>query len=165
MTSDDTHRFPNSAEDVAYERTTISSGRWTVVAMFAFGLLAVAVMWVYAVWHTAPYRPLQRALAEEFAGSTPKVEGGQRKIHEGSPKTLRIVMRVEFDPELDQQLGDNFATRVVGFAAKHHEVNQYELIELHFFQPQPEKRISQRTIEFPVAELPAAKVSGIEASQ
>src|SRR3990172_5506244 len=57
------------------------SGRWVVIAMFAFAALVVGSMWVYIDRHTAPFRPLRQALAREFENSAPNVEGGQTKMH------------------------------------------------------------------------------------
>jgi len=122
-----------------------------VIGIFVFGLIAVGILWFYATHHRTPFEPLQRAIAEEFPDSAPKVEGGQRKIHRQTPKILRIVMRLEFDPVTDDARAVQFADRVVAFASRHHDISQYELIELHVFQLNPEEKISKRSFEFDVA--------------
>ena len=129
------------------------SGRWVVVGMFAFGLAAAGILWIYSVRHAAPFLPLQRALAQEFDNSAPKVEGGQRKIHKQTPKVLRIVMKVGFDPTDESERAKSFANRVTTFIHKHHDLNGYELLEIHLFWPEPEKEIKQWAIEQKVAEL------------
>ena len=50
-------------------------GKWVVVGMFSFAIIAVLVMWVYWSLHTAPFRPLQEALGREFPYSRPLVQG------------------------------------------------------------------------------------------
>jgi hypothetical protein len=121
--------------------------------MFAFGLTTVGMLWLYSVRHAAPFLPLQRALAQEFENSAPKVEGGQRKIHKQTPKVLRIVMKVGFDPTDEPERAKSFANRVTMFVHKHHDLSEYELLEIHLFWPEPEKEIKQWTIEQKVAEL------------
>ena len=80
------------------KQTTEISGKWIVTGMFSFAVATISVLWFYTVSNRAPFRPLERALKEEFVDSAPKVEGGQRKIHENSSKILRIIMKVTFDP-------------------------------------------------------------------
>jgi hypothetical protein len=135
------------------KQTTELSGKWIVTGMFSFAVTIISVLWFYTVSHRAPFRPLQRALAEEFANSAPKVEGGQRKIHENSSKILRIIMKVSFDPTLERDQAEQFADRVSAFARKHHEISRYEILKIHFFKPEPEKKILQWETERNVSDL------------
>ncbi len=82
------------------------SGRAMVLGMLAFGTLTTAAMWVYWTLHVGPFRPLQDAIAAAFPHSSPRVDGGQRKMHKGTPKILRIVMRVDFDPVVETSRGE-----------------------------------------------------------
>lgn len=66
--------------------------------MFALGILATSALWMYWTKHLEPFMPLQVALNEQFEGASARVEGGQRKLHKGTPSVLSIRMRVAFDP-------------------------------------------------------------------
>ncbi|MEX2287122.1 MAG: hypothetical protein WD648_08540 [Planctomycetaceae bacterium] len=129
------------------------SGRWVVIAMFAFAALVVGSMWVYIDRHTAPFRPLRQALAREFEKSAPNVEGGQTKMNEGTPKTLRIVMRVQFNPNTQPAEATRFAHRIAEFSRLHHDVTQYDVIEIHLYHPEPEQQIQEWSIALKVSEL------------
>lgn len=121
------------------------SGRSVVLAMFLFGLAATATLWAYWHYHTAPFRPLQEAIAAEFAESVPKVDGGQRKMHERTPRLLRIIMRVDFDPT-DDGRARQVADRVLELVRKHQDISTYETLELHLYQGVPEEEIRERTL-------------------
>ena len=142
----------NSDEEVAVGQ----SGRWVVIAMIIFALILVGVMWLYLDRHTRPFRPLRQALAREFEDSAPKVEGGQTKIEKGTPKTLRIIMRVPFNPNKEPEKANEFAHRVAKFAESHHDLGQYDVVEIHLFYPDPERQIEEWSVEIDPAELTAA---------
>jgi hypothetical protein len=135
------------------KQTTEISGKWIVTGMFSFAVTIISVLWIYTVSHRAPFRPLQRALAQEFEGSVPKVEGGQRKIHKSSSKILRIVMKVTFDPSAEREEAERFAERVIAFSRKHHDISRYDILEIHFFKLDPEKKILQWETERNVTDL------------
>ena len=135
------------------KQTTEISGKWIVTGMFTFAVAVIFVLWFYTVSHRVPFRPLERALAEEFEDSVPKVEGGQRKIHQNSSKILRIIMKVTFDPTVEREQAERFAKNVIAFARNHHDISQYEILEIHFFKPEPEKKILQWETERKVADL------------
>jgi len=122
------------------------SGRMLVVCMFVFGALSVSVLYVYSVLNAGPFLELQRALAEEFKDSKPKVEGGRHRMNRGEPKVLRIIMQVDFDPESDEQAAEEFADRVTNFSRTQHDLTQYDQVEMHFVFPVPEKRYKTRKI-------------------
>lgn len=129
------------------------SGRWAVVVMFAFAITATVTLYVYWKLHVGPFLPLQRALNAEFPKSRPLVEGGQRKKHKNTPKILRITMKTEFDPEKDDSEAQAHAERVIRCAKANFDLSPYEVLELHFFFPEPEKRIHEWTAERKIAEL------------
>jgi hypothetical protein len=114
-----------------------------VFTIFAFAVVVISAMWVYLDRHTAPFRPLRRALATEFQDSAPKVEGGQERMSKNTPVTLRIIMRVEFNPNKDPVQAKEFATRVFNFSREHHDLSKYEVVEVHFFFLDPEKQIEE----------------------
>lgn len=127
------------------------SGRAVVVVMFLFGIAATSILFFYWEAHTAPFRALQTELAETFTGSKPRVDGGQRKSHKGTPKTLRVVMQVEFDPDADERTAEAFADEVMLVAARH-GLTKYEVLEIHLYWPEPEARIHERTLTRAIAE-------------
>lgn len=138
------------------ERTTRNAGRWVVLGMFLFAAALTATDWIYWKYHVGPFLPLQQKLAGEYPGSRPHVEGGQRRIHKETPKILRITMKVDFDPttEAGKPRAGNFARRVAAFVAgAYPELADYELLELHFYWPEPEKEIKQAAIRYEVAAL------------
>lgn len=135
-----------SATDSADPRI---SGKKVVVAMFAMGIISTSLLWFYWDLHLQPFMPLQEALAAKFEKSSPRVDGGQRKSHKGTPRVLRVVMRVPFDPngsseETQSILEERLAT-TQELATKYSAIEEYDLLEIHLFQEEKEKSISQKT--------------------
>ena len=136
----------------SWHRPSTISGRVVVVGIFVFGIVVTGTLYVYWDLHTAPFRPLQEALAREFKDSHPLVQGGQRRIRKNTPLMLRVVLRVDFDP--NQQPGaDAIVKRVVKLAREHHDLAVYDILEIHLAWLHPEKRTVQRKIVKNVAEL------------
>lgn len=125
-------------------------GQWVVLAMLAFGMTLTAILWFYWDQHTAPFRELQDALAREFPESKPRVEGGQRKMHKGDPRILRIVLKVDFNPQADESQAQNVADRAVQLAREHHDLSRYDQIEIHLYWPEPEQEIVEWEVSRPV---------------
>lgn len=129
-------------EDLPSDRVATNdsriSGRVLVVAMFLFGIAATATMWIYWNLHLTPFMPLQKALAAEFEDSSPRVSGGQRKISRNTPKIMRVVMRMPFDPTTDSEeirlRVDSVVQRIRELAAEHAQLGDYEILEVHLFQ-------------------------------
>lgn len=122
------------------------SGRAVVAGMFLFGAGLVGLMYVYWDFYTRPFRPLQYAIAAEMPGSLPRVIGGQHKSHlAGSPKVLRVVIRVEFNPEDETSAGerDRLAARLAELTAQHLDVSQYDQLEIHLVHRVPEGKTQQ----------------------
>ncbi|HEV7999624.1 MAG TPA: hypothetical protein VGP63_07080 [Planctomycetaceae bacterium] len=120
------------------------SGRGMVLAMLAFGVLTTTSMWVYWTLHTGPFRPFQDAIAAAFPHSSPRVDGGQRKMHKGTPRILRVVMRVDFDPTTDAARGEQVVDSVEQIAGQYLDLSTYEDLELFLFQGVPEKDVRQQ---------------------
>lgn len=140
-------------ETDAHEPGTIS-GRWVVLGMFGFAITATVVLYAYWHYHRAPFLPLQKALAEEFPDSAPKVEGGRRKSHKGTPRVLRIIMRADFDPSnADDGRAEAFAERVIEFVRSVQDVSGFDVVQLHLYQLNPEETIREATLETPAASL------------
>lgn len=127
-------------------------GQWVVLVMLAFGMTLTAILWLYWDRHTAPFRDLQDALAREFPRSKPRVEGGQRKMHKGDPRILRIVLKVEFNPQAKESEAEAVADRAVELARQHHDLTRYDEIEIHLYWPEPEREIVEWEITRPVPE-------------
>ena len=114
------------------------SGRKVVVAMFGFGIIVVGAMWLYWELYQRPFRDLQYAIAAEFENSSPQVIGGRLKSDEQNPQTLRIIIRVPFDPISQDQKSQQHAHRLVELAQEHHDLSTYDVLEVHLRQPMPE---------------------------
>jgi hypothetical protein len=125
------------------------SGRWVVLAMFAFGISATALLWLYWELHTQPFRALQQAIVHEFPGSNPRVQGGQKKMHKHTPRVLQIVMRVDFDPVAGEAESNQVAERIAELARRNHDVATYDVIEIGLFLLRAEEDPRMRTIRFP----------------
>ncbi len=115
--------------------------------MFAFGLLATGGLFAYWHFHTAPYQELQAALAKEFPGCRPRVEGGRHKQHKDTPRILRMVLKVDFRPDVETQKSEQMADRVLELADKYHGLAEYDIAEVHLYWPEEEKQIHQHHIE------------------
>lgn len=122
------------------------SGKWLVLGMFAFGILATSILWVYWKLHVMPFMPLQMALAEKYEDSSPRVEGGQSKIHAGTPRILRIVMRSEFDPVSEADRAEVRFDQVLEIVRENLDLEEYEQVHLHLYFEQPEQELVQETL-------------------
>lgn len=119
-------------------------GRWVVLAMFGFGIVATGGIWIYWKLHLAPFLPLQKALAAEFPKSSPRVDGGWRKgnFKVGRP-TLRLVLRVPYAPlERDVRVPATIE-RVTALAREHLDLTRYETLEIYLVHYVPEKAPQQ----------------------
>jgi hypothetical protein len=122
-------------------------GWWVVLGMFALGLIATAVIFLYWDLHTRPFRPLTEAIGREYRHSLPKVEGGR---HKGSANTLRVAMRVPFVPTESSPDSQRVVNRVVELARAHADLAKFEVLEVHLIQVAPEQMAVQQTFELPV---------------
>jgi hypothetical protein len=137
-------------------------GRWIVIGMLLFGVALTATDWVYWKLHVAPFLPLQKLLAENYDGSRPRVEGGQRKMHKGTPKILRVTMKLKFDPAAKdgKRRVDEFSRELAAFVARNYpELADYEILELNLYWPKPETELKPLEVqrEFPVKTLLPAR--------
>jgi hypothetical protein len=152
------HPSPTSATTPA---TSNRRGRWVVIAMLLFGVALTATDWIYWKLHIAPFLPLQKLLAEKYEGCRPRVEGGQHKMHKGTPKILRVTMKIKFDPSAQdgKRRVDQYSREVAGFIRQNYpELRDYEILEMNFYWPKPETERKPLEVqrEFRVAELLAA---------
>jgi hypothetical protein len=126
------------------------SGRWVVLGVLAFGILATGTLWVYSKLELAPFLPLRRALYAEFPKSKPRVEGGRPKR---LPPVLRIVMQVDFSPSERDERVEKIVGRVVALAKEHVDLDEFENFELHIVHYAPEKNPERITIARKIREM------------
>jgi hypothetical protein len=130
----------------------VRSGTWLVAAMVGFGLLLTAGLYTYWTLYTAPFRPIMESLAAKYPGSAPRVDGGKPRLDQAGERTLRIVMKSEFDPESSPQ-AEAFAHGVAEFVAATNDLSRFEAVEVHLFHGEPEDHLSQRSMRWSVAQL------------
>lgn len=118
--------------------------------MFAFAMTATGLLYLYWKLHIAPFLPLQKAIAASFKGSRPRVEGGQRKIHKNTPRILRVTMKIDFDPKKDEPQAIAFANRVIRFVREREDLSNWDVLEVHFYWPEPEKKLHEWKYEWQV---------------
>jgi hypothetical protein len=96
-----------------------------------------------------PFMPLQEVLEKEFPKSSPRVDGGRRKTHKGTPMILRIVMRVPFDPtSSDADVQTQIEQRIIRtqeLAVLYAELDKYEQLDIHMYNEPKEKILLQKT--------------------
>jgi hypothetical protein len=126
------------------------SGRWVVIALLSFGVLATGTLWVYSKMQLAPFVPLLKALDTEFPESKARVEGGR---HRREPPKLRVVMQVEFTPTETDERVQKILARVVALAKANLDLTQYENFELHIVHYIPEKNPERILIERKISDL------------
>jgi len=138
------------------------SGSKLVAAMFAMAITATSILWFYWDLHLQPFMPLQEAIASEYEKSSPRVDGGQRKSHKGTPRVRRVVIRVPFDPNSDdgdvQSEVEGRISRIRELAAKYASIEDYELLDVHMFQENKEKVISQKTFEKDISDTAVPRI-------
>jgi hypothetical protein len=126
------------------------SGRKVVAAMLALGVGITGLLFLYWNLHLMPFMPLQKAIVQEFKNSSPRVEGGRRKMHQQTPMMLRVVMRVAFDPtaEDDKTIAElsRHMDRIRELASQQVPISEYELLEVNFYFPVREKEIHEKQI-------------------
>ena len=89
--------------------------------------------------------------------------GGREKSHRtDSPATLRIIVRVEFDPNADAPKSEAMAERLVALAKAHHDVTQYDRVEVHLEQRVPEAATRHWSESRPVGEWRESPVTKVQ---
>lgn len=124
------------------------SGRWLILGMFGFAVAVVSTLYLYWSFHRGPFLELQQAIAAEWPDCRPLVEGGQRKIHRDTPRILRVVMEVPFNPNDEDRRDstDLIVDRLLELADAHHGLETYELFEVILFLQEREKELHEHEI-------------------
>ncbi|MDA1163455.1 MAG: hypothetical protein O3B13_10160 [Planctomycetota bacterium] len=137
----------------ARNRSGAVSGPVVVVVMVAFGAIATGALWVYWYYHSAPFIPLQRAISAEFPRSSPRVDGGRRRMHKGTPSEIWIIMRVEFDVESDEVASAAAVQRVKELAHEHLTPGDYDLLHVRLYRGDPEQFLHKRDVDIPLGDV------------
>ena len=83
---------PPAESDITSPDDGTISGRYVVISMFALAFVLIGALYTYWNLHLMPFMPLQEALAAKFEESSPRVDGGRRKMHKGTPNILRVAV-------------------------------------------------------------------------
>lgn len=142
----------SNVENQSYHPPAVR-GVWAAVGILVLGLVFTGVLWWYTDMHAGPFRELRDAIHTEFPGSSPQVEGGQRKIHKGTPKILRITLRVEKDPRSNDDLVSRAMERLVVLADRYHGLRKYDQLDVYFVWFRPERPAISRHEQRDVMDL------------
>ena len=96
------------------------SGVGVASGLLLLGVVFTLALWLYTEVHTGPFRDLRDAIHSEFPRSVPLVEGGQKKMHKGTPRILRITLQVHSAPREDDKLVTGMSDRLVSLSEEHH---------------------------------------------
>ncbi len=132
------------------------SGRVVVASMFFMGICATTFLYTYWTFHLMPFMPLQEAIVQEFPGSAPRVDGGRKKLHKGTPNVLRIVLKSEVDPTSekpeDLEFLKNLRERIAKLSWEKVPLPDLDEIELHVYKLVKEEEILECSWKRPWAE-------------
>lgn len=123
------------------------SGKRLVLGLFVFGACCTAGMGLYWKLHLEPFYALQRALADEFPKSSPRVDGGRQK---NSPMLLRVSIQVKFPPREDDPRVEPIFQRMQELARQHTDLSRYAMLELYIVYRPPERPTEQLKREIPL---------------
>ena len=130
--------------EIATDESPRISGVWVASGLLLLGVLFTLALWLYTEVHTGPYRGLRDAIHSEFPRSVPQVEGGQKKMHKGTPRILRITLQVHSDPREDDQLVTGMIDRLVSLSEQHHGLGDYDLLDVYLVWFRPEQKAVSR---------------------
>jgi hypothetical protein len=145
------------------------SGTKLIIGLFLFATILSSGLWIYWYLHTRPFQSLQLAIHQAFPKSYPQVQGGQRRMHQQTPRVLRITLRVDFDPNPDLQTStadertdadrrvEALVDQLAQLARQHVDLDAYDLLEVHLFQRRPEHKSQTRTVVRELRALPSRK--------
>ncbi|MBD3674881.1 MAG: hypothetical protein HUJ26_15295 [Planctomycetaceae bacterium] len=126
------------------------SGKVVILGMFAFAACMTAFMWFYWKLNLAPFLPLQQAIVanEELEESRPVVEGGRRKGQADAPNTLRVTMKVDYDPNENPARIDELEQTILELAKKSlPQFQEYDQLELNVYWPKQETELAPISVQ------------------
>lgn len=149
--------------ETRHSRRAAVSGSAVVALMFAFGAVATGILWTYWYYHSAPFMPLEAAIGNEFRGSAPRVDGGQRRMHKGTPTQLWITMRVFFEVENDEAQVRSTVNRVIELAEQKLDLKNFQFVTVRLFRGELEKYLHKQDVEFEIVNGRAVPASATAA--
>ncbi len=126
------------------------SGKLVVVGMFAFAAVMTGLMWFYWKMNLAPFLPLQQVIVatEEFSESRPVVEGGRAKGQDNAPNTLRVTMKVDYDPIENEDRVIAIEQKVLELAKTSlPQFEEYDQLEFNLYWPKQETELKPIAIQ------------------
>lgn len=126
------------------------SGKLVVLGMFAFAALMTGFMWFYWKMNLAPFLPLQQAIiaTEELAESRPVVEGGRAKGQENAPNTLRVTMKIDYDPVENEDRVIAIEQKVLELAESSlPQFEEFDQLEFNLYWPKQETELKPITVQ------------------
>ena len=125
------------------------SGRWLVIGMFAMGITATGLLYAYSTLHLGPFKPLQEAIVKEFPSSSPRVDGGKKRMQLDTPTILRILMKSEIDPLSEHEESVRKMTamrnRIAELVRENVTLPDLAILELHVYKLLQEDQILKRS--------------------
>lgn len=125
------------------------TGPRVVASMFAMGICATAFLYGYWTLHLMPFMPLQEAIVAEFPGSSPRVDGGKKRMHKDTPTILRIVMKSQINPNGTDADSVNamlaLRKRIAELVGEKVSFPGMDFIDLHVYQLLQEKEIREKS--------------------
>jgi hypothetical protein len=142
-----------NTEGIVPDESPRISGVWVAGGLLLLGAAFTLVLWLYTEVHTGPFRDLRDAIHSEFPRSVPQVEGGQKKMHKGTPRILRITLQVHSDPREDDQLVTGMIDRLVSLSEEHHGLGGYDVLDVYLVWFRPEQKAVSRHEQREVRQL------------
>ena len=113
------------------------------------GITATGLLYAYSTLHLGPFKPLQEAIVKEFPGSSPRVDGGKKRMQLDTPTILRILMKSEIDPLSadEQSVREMLALRkrIAELTLEKVPLPDLAIIELHVYKLVQEEQILKRS--------------------
>ena len=117
--------------------------------MFAMGITATGLLYAYSTLHLGPFKPLQEAIVKEFPGSSPRVDGGKKRMQLDTPTILRILMKSEIDPLSEHEESVRKMTamrnRIAELVRENVTLPDLAILELHVYKLLQEDQILKRS--------------------
>jgi len=126
------------------------SGKAVILFMAAFAMLMTGLMWSYWKWNLAPFLPLQQAIVavDHLKESRPVIEGGRPKGHKDEPNTLRVTVKVDYNPEEETDRVDALETEILELARTNlPQFAEYDQFELNVYWPKQETELAPITVQ------------------
>lgn len=113
------------------------------------GITATGLLYAYSTLHLGPFKPLQEAIVKEFPGSSPRVDGGKKRMQLDTPTILRILMKSEVDPlsEKEESVQAMLAMRkrIAELTIEKVTLPDLAVLELHVYKLVQEDQILKRS--------------------